>query len=951
MRVKNFFKSDRLEHKDPAVRIQAINAMDSADQEQQRALGNLLGTELDESVRAAALQKISSVEVLLENLNGQQFKPNLLSAVEARLIQVLETSGMPEESLATLLQSTNDVTNVLVASHSALAEQRALVMKSITEDPLLLRVVSDAKYHETRVEAAEKLSSDASWKEGVNLCKTRDKVVAKLLQAKLDEKAAAETAEQESLEEIKTTVAAMKTLSTTVWSPQHAGRFQALIEKWINADQAHTVDVAGEFDEAKLVVQKMLDDHEQQQGSSVDAVTAKASPENVENASVEPSATIAEIGQATEASTAVEVKPDAVSSEQANAIWSVLATSSLSELPARLEQVKASHASPDEQGKAILSHAAAITVLFDPPFDVSKARPGAVQQRIKRVGTLLTPDKKLIRVDLDSAAYIKEFSEHKQELLSRLDKARQESQDRIKATHRQFGALGGLVSAGKWGPANSMMQRLKKKLNAMEPAERNKFSDKLNRAEKQLDEMADWQDFASKPKLIVICEEMEALPAKELKPLALAKEVKRLQESWKALGISRASNELWARFKTAGDTAYEPCKAFFEEKQKERQVKVNAKEDICKALDTEFDATDWDAPDWKAIARLVANSKRSWSKNRVTDRKPDKQLEQKFSDCLKKFESRLAAQFDANAALKKEMVEKAKVLAEGEVNQHNINQVKKLQASWKQVGVMRRTEDQTLWEEFNGHCRVIFKQQRALEQEKYKASMGHVFRAKDIIKELRALSKTANPDDNKVQELSTEFNALEEFPDKEKKFLLRDFRGALESVGKAAANQSRKRAHAEQEELLRQVGLCEQIEALVEAGNATDNAIEDINHAWDASEITLAKEVAAKLLKRRDKALGHIKAKTQFDYAKSEEIRRNLLIKMEIAADIETPSEDKPRRMAYQLEHLRDGMTSSAVADKKKQLRDLEMEWFLAPPVKSALNSNLQSRYLKALGK
>jgi len=138
---------------------------------------------------------------------------------------------------------------------------------------------------------------------------------------------------------------------------------------------------------------------------------------------------------------------------------------------------------------------------------------------------------------------------------------------------------------------------------------------------------------------------------------------------------------------------------------------------------------------------------------------------------------------------------------------------------------------------------------------------------------------------------------------------------------------------------------------LVEAGNATDNAIEDINHAWDASEVTLPKDVAAKLVKRRDQALAHLKAGSTFDYAKSEEMRRNLLIKMEIAADIETPSEDKPRRMAYQLEHLRDGMTSSAIADKKQQLRELEMEWFTAPPVKSALSSNLQSRYLKALGK
>jgi len=56
----------------------------------------------------------------------------------------------------------------------------------------------------------------------------------------------------------------MKALGAGVWSPQHAGKFQALMDKWIHADQAHAVTVASEFDAAKLAVQKILDEHEQQ---------------------------------------------------------------------------------------------------------------------------------------------------------------------------------------------------------------------------------------------------------------------------------------------------------------------------------------------------------------------------------------------------------------------------------------------------------------------------------------------------------------------------------------------------------------------------------------------------------------------------------------------------------------------------------------------------------------
>ncbi len=922
MRVKNIFKSDRLDHKDPAVRLQAIESLEAPDSEQQQALATLLVSEPEQDVRAAALQKLSLVEILLELSESQSGQPALHAEIEARLIQTLEASGMPEDGMLKLSQTSNDTRSVLVASHSSIPEQRALVIKSVTEDPLLLRILADAKFHDTRLQAAEKLSEAAAWKEGAALCKTRDKVVAKMLQARLDEQASIELAEKASHEEIKSTVDAMKVLATSVWSPQHAGKFQALMDKWVSADQAHTVGMSGEFDEAKQTVQAMLEEH--QRVAKPSEVTAETNKD--------------------------ESATDGIS-DAANKLWGLLKPTTLEQLPSVLTQCKSDGSSSSEQGQALLAHAAAISVLFDPPFDVNKSRPSAIQERIKRVDTLLKPDKSLIPFELNDSVYIQEFFEHKKSLLDRLDKARQESQDRIKATHRQFGALNGLIASGKWGPANSMMQRLKKKLAAMEPAERSKFGEKLSRAEKQLDEMADWQDFAAKPKLELICQEMEALPAKSLKPPALAKEVKRLQESWKALGVSRASNDLWARFKLAGDTAYEPCKAFFEQKQAEREKKIDAKKQICVSLDDAFKETDWQAPDWKAIAKLVSNAKRSWSQNRVTDRKPDKDLEQRFSKCLEPIESKLSEQYDANAIAKKELIEKAKVLAEGEINQHSINQIKRLQTTWKQVGVMRRKEDQTLWEEFNGHCRTIFKQQRDAEREKYKASMGHVFRAKDIIKELRALSKSNSVDDNKLQELTAEFQALEAFPDKDKKFLLRGFRSAIDSCSKATASQSRRKAQAEQEEIRRQVGLCEQLETLVEAGNATDNAIEDIKHSWEASELTLGKEMAAKLVKRRDAALAHVAAGTQYDYDKAEEQRRNLLIKMEIAADIETPAEDKQRRMAYQLEHLRDGMTSSGVADQKRQLRDLEIEWFTAAPVKSELHNTLQSRYLKALGR
>jgi len=142
--------------------------------------------------------------------------------------------------------------------------------------------------------------------------------------------------------------------------------------------------------------------------------------------------------------------------------------------------------------------------------------------------------------------------------------------------------------------------------------------------------------------------------------------------------------------------------------------------------------------------------------------------------------------------------------------------------------------------------------------------------------------------------------------------------------------------------------LCEQLEAALEDPTAAKDTLrDDVTHAWDTTETRLAREVSAQLESRRDSALSHLDKGTQPDFAANEELRRDLLIKMEVAADIETPADDKARRMQYQLANLQEGM-SSASEDKKAVLAELERQWLCSPPVKLAVRDSLHSRYLKA---
>ncbi len=912
--------------------------MDSNSPEHQLLIERMASTDTDESVRAAAIANLSSVSVLQRVLDAQ---PAMAGSIESRITQLSLESAITDSEAEALLNKQASVYAPLLAANSSSESIRTAALARITDESALLGVLEQTRFHDVRVTCAKQLKDDNNIKAALVACRSRDKEVAKLLQSGLDERAALEAEKTAAQELVVSTLNSMVSLSESVWSPQYAGRYAALKAKWESVGAEYRANDEPQFAAASQKVSEVIKEHDDKAKAEKLSAEPVVTPSSDASQSNPPS----EVSAEKVSTAAVEVTP-AKPDPARDALLLALKEVKLEELD-KFEYAEPIAAGSDSE--KVLAHAKSVGVLFNPPFELSKGRPGAIKDRTKRVQALLDTQSVLPGINVEQCAYIAELKAHATALENRLEKAKQESLDRAKATHKQFAALAATVTDGKWGPASSMFRRLQKKVDAMEPAERSQFSDKLLRAEKQLDEMADWQDFAARPKLEALCDAMEALPAKELKPEALAKEIKTYQAQWKSLGASRASNDLWTRFKTAGDTAYEPCKAYFAEKQEQREAKLNAKKALCDKLEQEFKAIDWDAPDWKAIQRTVNNAKRDWSNNRVPDRKPDRALEQRFSDVLKPFDEKLSEQYDANVLEKQELIEKIKKLAEADINQHSANQAKRLQSAWKQVGIVRRKDDQALWEEFNSHCKVIYKHQHEQKREQYQASMGHVFRARDIIKELRKISRSSESDDQQVQALQTEFQSLADFPEKEKKFLIRDFRGALDACSKMQENAKKQRVKAEANEVVRLVELCEQLEIAVESPeNNTDTLRDDVKHAWENSESSIAREMLGKLVARREAALKHLENNTQFDYDENEKVRRQILIRMEILADKDTPAEDKALRMQYQLENLREGMTSSSVVDKRAELKQLAIDWYASGPVKQSLKDTLQSRFLSA---
>jgi len=179
------------------------------------------------------------------------------------------------------------------------------------------------------------------------------------------------------------------------------------------------------------------------------------------------------------------------------------------------------------------------------------------------------------------------------QLDEKLEKDRQQQVQIADGVRRQLNALASAITSGKWSAAEGMSQRVERKLQQLEGKQLQPLRARFEKQRKKLDELADWQDFASLPKLQNIVQEMRALPAQNMN-----------------------------------------CKVYFDGLKKQREARVRNRENVCTRLREllQTESSNTDSLDLREIERELAHAQREWRNNRPTGRKPQKKLEDQFNE-------------------------------------------------------------------------------------------------------------------------------------------------------------------------------------------------------------------------------------------------------------------------------------------------------------------------------
>ena len=477
-------------------------------------------------------------------------------------------------------------------------------------------------------------------------------------------------------------------------------------------------------------------------------------------------------------------------------------------------------------------------------------------------------------------------------------KQQQTSADSLKATLDQ---LESALESKQLKESRQLLKTAQQYLKALDHRHSKGFQARMQLLTGQLRELTDWQGFATEPKQLALCEQMEHLAEQPIEPEAKSERIKELQKEWRSLGGS-SDRALWSRFKQASDKAYEPCKTYFKAKSGLKQANLEKRKAICAELEHFVNGADWNTIDWKAVDHILQTARQEWKSAWPIEFRDNRQVQKQFDDLLKKLEAPIDQERQKNEALKQAIVEQAQVLTEHEPLQEAMSKAKALQLDWKAVGITHHREDRKLWQAFRKACDEVFARRDTERSEHQQATKEADAAAEAVLQQVASVSS-----DQDAQALEQAATALR----------------SLNAVKVSAA--IKERVQKEKQRLSQAASALE-----LKAGISEWQAFV---LARTEGEVSTERTFPGKWILLAER-VGELND-------------QELVIRAEILAGISSPEADQHKRMAIQVQRLAEGMGSTEKADNALQsIEALVASWCIqsaSQPADPALANRLNN--------
>lgn len=926
------------QHKNVATRLEAITTLDPNQDKDRTILLELAQSDLDAGVRTASLAKINDSQLLVKE--HKRAEGAYREALEARLYELASSQSL---SIFDLIVDSKLLTEMIVSASNPDAFINGLAR--IEDATALLNIAMTAKTSKIRQAAAELIETENELKELVQAVKSKDKGVYQIAKTKFDKLKNEAKVEQELNAAIATLVQAVEEHARTDNTKLYESKLESLEQRWAPLANRALDEDSKRFEQAQQACKARINAQKQAEAEAAEAeLIAKAGGDELK-------ATLLTLEQTLE-----QLRDTPASAQEVASLDAILKTQETRWLEAtrQVDVEKGDQKHYQNLMSSLRHYLSAQAALAEGSeklsslcADLNKAKTSAEQND---AGNLVKLNKALNQA-LKTINWPTGFTQPEQikqaqnalglsEDLNR--KIAQSVEEITKDIDTKINALDTKLADRQVKESNKLLKQIQS-LSAQLPRQQSdKVHNQLTLRIKALNDLRDWQGFASSPRQQELCDQMERLAEQSMSPQDKADKIKAMQQEWKALG--GASDEaLWVRFKAASDAAYEPCKAYFAEQSALKEANLGKRQTLITQLTDFVENNDWSNADWRAADQINRKARQEWRDAYPVDHRKNRSAQKAFNALLSQLDEKLDAERAKNLDLKASVVERAEALVAHEDLTQAMNDAKQLQQEWQGIGITEHKKDRALWKRFRTACDQVFArrdQERDARNEEFAAAEAE---AKALIETYRArLSDTLSDNVSDTKQNADEIKAtLDE--------LRRDNKN-LPKLGNKAAN-----AHQEAFEnlikdakaalkRLKNVQRIAQWQQVVARSATIRKAYlgDDIDQdAFDA-ELKNTNDLNSELADALKSLWIGVKAQAvKSSDVIDETFAREMCIRCEIAAGMDSPESDKELRMQLQVTRLSEGMSSSDSLSREEQLESLLTKWFS----KVGLAQDLQDQY------
>lgn len=894
------FRRPGWQHRNPKVRQAAAASLVTADPSEYATLVSLAMSDVEPAVRATAVKRLVALEMLCRCARED---PDVAvrEAAQARYCQLLaegcETLDYPSREIALrACQDTDLLTQVARFGREPAIRVAALER---LDDPLVLEeiITGDAVACVRRL-AVERVCDETVLARVERQQRRTDRKIARLARARLDELRRQRMRRESVKRERATVLAALEALAGHPRNLAVDAERQRLLNRW----EFHDEEPSLEQQQHLAAALNALDSASPSETDGEPSPLPEHPFEAELNPREERAVPLESVLEALIASP--EPTSEAVLQVQ-NLLAGMLAESAL-ESKGRVARMHAWL----EAARRYLQERMALEAALAGGTEQDYAVLQALEQRIAwpndcPIPALLQKGRRLIAAHENNKQH----------------RHREACKERIEELQRRLDELEAALGEGRLRLARRLLQRVEQLAQGMASSLPARCERRLRQATIQVAELRDWRHFVVLPKQEALCCAMESLADNsDLSAPERARRVRDLQSEWKETGGSDSarSRVLWARFSSAADRAFEPCRAWFEAEAQRRKRNLIERERICIQLAEFVEQADWEAAPGNTLEQIRATAREEWRRFGPVERAQFEALHERFEALMMTLTQHIEVKRAACRACKAELVGKARVLLDDDDPKAAAEQAKHLQQEWKALGGPAQQVDRKLWKAFRAACDELFTRRDAQREHRRSRRTRLLEEAASICTQLEILVGTDDPVDRDVlrreaTRLQSAFQALS-LPEGKESLTLREHWAV---VNKTLAERLQRLEMTAARRQLAELKRLAELSRAWETGTAGPVA---------PAEIMELPKWSLEPLQQRWAAAESGKPKVP-----DPEAARRICVCLEILAGLDSPSVDETLRLELQVERLSEGMGSGKELLRCQEAQRLAAQWYGMP--------------------